>query len=62
MCGEKYEKSGKTPLFGVRTHTEVTGFNGEVTATAVKWDQVIAKVTGGAYCVTPIYEARSFGE
>ena len=54
MCGEKYKRSGKTPLFGVRTHTEVTGFNGKVTAVVVKWDWEVAKVTGGSYRVTPL--------
>ena len=49
MRDEKYEKSGENRPFGNRSSSEVTGFNGEITAAAVKWDQEVAKVTGGAY-------------
>ena len=54
MCGEKCEKSGKNPPFGVRTNAEVTGFNGKVTAAAVKWDWGVAKITGRYYRVTSL--------
>ena len=52
LCGEKCEKSRKNPPFGDRKNAEVTGFNGKVTAGAVKWDWGVAKITGRYYRVT----------
>ena len=54
MCDEKYDESGKNPLFEVRLNAEVTGFNGKVTAVIVKWDWEVARVTGGGCRVTPL--------
>ena len=54
MCGEKCEKSRKNPPFGDRKNAEVTGFNGKVTAAAVKWDWGVAKITGRYYRVTSL--------
>ena len=56
---EKCEKSRKNRPLGDQTDTEVTGFNGEITATTVKWDQEVAKVTGGTFRVTPISLRRA---
>ena len=54
MCDEKYNKSGKNPLFEVRLNAEVTGFNGKVTAATVKWGEGAAEVTGVRFRVTPL--------
>ena len=54
MCDEKYDKSRKTPLFEVKLNAEVTGFNGRVTATSVKWGEGASEVTGGHFRVTPL--------
>ena len=54
MCDEKYNKSGKNPLFEVRLNAEVTGFNGKVTAATVKWGEGAAEVTGVNFRITPL--------
>ena len=54
MCGEKCEKSGKNPPFGVRALAKVTGFNGKVTAATVKWGEGAAEVTGVHFRITPL--------
>ena len=54
MCDEKYDESGKSPLFGVRMNAEVPGFNGKITATTVKWGEGAAEVTGVYFRIKPL--------